>query len=175
MAQGNFLFIGDYLIANYDWQKRMPFFEVYSYGFPLNKAEELLKELPKIEKKSSNPDIILIAAGINNVIVKDYTFVDQIRRMVIRLSNIFPEAEIIINSLPNIRIPFVVEDAIFHLNNNIKLMASQTGCCYLDNFAKLAQKETDLFTDGGIDLTNKTYDIWSRSILEFVAFLFEDD
>lgn len=175
MTQGNFLFIGDYLIANYDWQKRMPFFEVFSYGFPLNKAEELLKNLPQIEKNAPTPNIILIVAGINNVIVKDYTFVDQIRRMVIRLSNIFPEAEIIINSLPNIRTTFVVEDAVYHLNENIKLMASQTGCCYLDNFAKLAQGETDLFTNGGIDLTNKAYDMWSRSILEFVAFLFEDD
>ena len=175
MTQGNFLFIGDYLIANYDWQKRMPFFEVFSFGFPLNKAEEVLKRLPQIEKQSSTPDIVLIMAGVNNVIVKDYTFVDQIRRMVIRLSNIYPEAEIIINSLPNIRVPFVVEDAIYHLNQNIQLMANQTGCCYLDNFAILAKKETDLFTEGGIDLTNKTYDMWSRSILEFVAFLFEDD
>lgn len=175
MSQGTFLFIGDYLIANYDWQKRMPFFEVYSYGFPLNKAEEILKKLPQIEKKTSSPDIILIMAGINNVIAKDYTFVDQIRRMVIRLSNIYPETEVIINSLPNIRVPFVVEDAVYHLNKNIQLMASQTGCCYLDNFAIQAEKETDLFTKAGIDLTDKTYDMWSRSILEFVAFLFEDD
>ncbi len=175
MAQGTFLFLGDYLIAEYDWQKRMPGFEVHSHGFSTENVDGLLKMLPSIEKNSPVPHIILIMTGAINVIDEDYTFIDQIRRIVIRLSNFFPDAEIIVNSLPNIKVPFVVNNAVYHLNKNIKLMASQTGCCYLDNFAVHAQNKVDIFKSDGIHLTRKTYDMWARSILEYVAFLYEDD
>ncbi len=175
MPQGTFLFIGDYLINEYDWQKRMPLFDVHSHGYSKDSVEELLSKLPYIEESASNPHIILIIAGIINVVDQDYTFVDQIRRMVIRLSNIFPESEIIVNSLPNIRVPFLVEDAIYHLNKDISLMASQTGCCYLDNFEILAKKDVNIFKQDGIHLTDASYDQWARSILEYVSFLHEDD
>ncbi len=174
MAQGTFLFIGDNYIADFDWQQRMSHFQVHSHGVGKEKVESLLQRLTKIEKSVENPDILLIMTGIANVIDEDYTFVDQIRRMVIRLSNRFPDAEIIVNSLPNIKVNFLVEEAIHHLNISINSMTRQTGCCYLDNFAKLAKNRT-IFESDGISLTPASYDRWARSILEYVAFLLEDD
>lgn len=173
MAQGTFLFIGDEYIANFDWQQRMPFFEVHTHGMKKEKIDGLLSRVGTVENSVPIPDIILIMIGTNNVISKDYTFVDQIRRLVIRLSNKYPEAEIIVNSLPNIRVPFLVEEAIHHLNVSISEMTRQTGCCYLDNFAALAKE--NIFLDDGIQLSEEAYDRWARSILEFVAFLLEDD
>ncbi len=175
MTQGTFLFLGDYLIADYDWQRRMPLFEVHTYGLAKEKVEGFLQRLSRIEDNAPTPDIILIMTGINNVIEKDYTFVDQIRRGVIRLSNRYPEAEIIVNSLPNIKVDFLVEEAIYHLNVSINEMTTQLGCCFLDNFANLATSNEMLFKKDGLNLTSKTYDKWARSILEFVAFLLEDD
>lgn len=175
MTQGTFLFIGDYLIADYDWQKRMPLFEVHSYGLAKEKVEGFLQRLDRIEEKTPDPDIILIMTGINNVIDKDYTFVDQIRRGVIRLSNRYPEAEIIVNSLPNIKVDVLVEEAIHHLNISINAMTTQLGCCFLDNFAVLASSNEKTFKRDGKSLTVKSYDKWARSILEYVAFLLEDD
>lgn len=174
MSQGTFLFIGDNLVANFDWQKRMPRFEVHSYGADKERVADLLRRLPQIERATPTPDIILIVIGINNVIDGDYTFVDQIRRIVIRLTNLFPQAEIIVNSLPNINIDFLVEEAIIHLNTSINEMTRQTGCCYLDNFVKIARDRT-IFSADGISLTPESYDRWARSILEYVAFLLEDD
>ncbi len=175
MTQGTFLFVGDNLIADFDWQKRMPLFQVHNYGVPHEQVQGLLKRLQHIENRAPMPDIILIMTGINNVIAEDYTFVDQIRRAVIRLSNTYPEAEIIVNSLPNIRISFLVDEAIHHLNTSINTMTRQTGCCYLDNFAKLTGNDTDIFARDGRTLTDSSYDKWARSILEYVAFLLEDD
>ena len=174
MAQGTFLFIGDSFIADFDWQQRMPHFDVHSLGAANEKVEGVLQRIAAIEQAVEQPDIILIMIGTVNVIEGDYTFVDQIRRIVIRLSNTFPNAEIIVNSLPNIRINFLVEEAIYHLNISINTMTRQTGCCYLDNFAKNA-KQPDLFEKDGICLTPESYDRWARSILEYVAFLLEDD
>lgn len=174
MAQGTFLFIGDNYIADYDWQHRMPYFEVHSHGIAQEKVEQLLARIAEVEKSVNAPDIIVIMTGIANVLEGDYTFVDQIRRMVIRLSNRFPEAELIVNSLPNIKRTFLVEEAIFHLNININTMTRQSGCCYLDNFAKIA-KNRGIFEEDGVTLTPAANDRWARSILEFVAFLLEDD
>jgi lysophospholipase L1-like esterase len=174
MAQGTFLLIGDNYIADFDWQQRMPNFKVHSYGVAKEKVEGFLKRASQIEQSVNSPDIIVIMSGISNVIDGDYTFVDQIRRMVIRLSNTFPETEIIVNSLPNIKVNFLVEEAIHHLNISINTMTRQTGCCYLDNFAKLA-KDRKIFKSDGLNLTPESYDRWARSILEYVAFLLEDD
>lgn len=174
MNQGTFLFIGDNLIADFNWQERMPLFDVHCHGTDQEMVEGLLRRIGKIEQSVPTPDIILIMIGINNVINKDYTFVDQIRRIVIRLSNTYPEAEIIVNSLPNINVDFLVEEAIHHLNVSINNMTRQTGCCYLDNFVALA-KNPEIFTADGINLTQRSYDRWARSILEYVAFLLEDD
>ena len=174
MVQGTFLLIGDNYIADFDWQKRIPHFQVHSYGIAQEKVEDLLKRISQFEQSSASPDIIVIMTGIANVIAEDYTFVDQIRRVVIRLSNFFPDAEIIVNSLPNIKVNFLFEDAIHHLNMSIDTMTRQTGCCYLDNFAKLAENGTILESDG-LNLSPASYDRWARSILEYVAFLLEDD
>ena len=173
--QGNFLFLGDFFIANYDWQKRMPFFQVLNFGVMDEKVEGLLTRLPEVEDKVDKPDIILIMSGMNNVVEHDYTFVNQLRRIVIRLTNRFPETEIIVNSLPLARIPVVVDNAIHHLNLNLKEMAGQTGSCYLGNFDIMAEKGESIFKQDGINLTSKAYDRWARSILEYVSFLLEDD
>ena len=175
MVQGTFLIIGDDYIADFDWQKRMPFFDVHSFGNSKEKVDGLLQRMSQIENSIPAPDIILIMTGINNVIAKDYTFVDQIRRIVIRLTNRYPETELIVNSLPDIKVPFLVDDAVRHLNVHINDMTRQTGCCYLDNFDILAKKQAKIFQKDGIHLTQQAYDRWARSFLEFVAFLLEDD
>ncbi len=175
MKQGTFLFLGDYFIADYDWQKRMPLFDVHCYGLGKEKVEGFLQRLTRILDTAPTPDIVLIMTGINNVIDNDYTFVDQIRRGVIRLSNYYPEAEIIVNSLPNIKADLLVDEAIHHLNLSLNEMTTQLGCCYLDNFANLAQANKKIFKKDGLSLTAKSYDSWARSILEYVAFLLEDD
>lgn len=174
MEQGTFLLLGDGFIADFDWQKRISHFKVYSHGINGEQVAGLLHRLPQVETAIPSPDIILIMSGINNVIGGDYTFVDQIRRAVIRLSNRYPQTEIIINSLPNIDAAFLVEEAIYHLNTSLNTMSRQTGSCFLDNFAKISM-DRSIFREDGVRLTTAAYDRWARAILEYVAFLLEDD
>ncbi len=173
--QGTFLFVGDSLIADFDWQKRMSLYDVHSFGFPGETVEGLLERLPTIEEKVEKAEIILVMIGVNNIIGQDYTFIDMIRKIIIRLRKKYPSAEIIINSLPPIKVQLLVEDAVTFLNNNIETVTTQTGCCFLSNFSKLEEKGFDIFQSDGVHLTPTTYDNWSRSILEYVAFLLEDD
>jgi len=174
MSQGTFLLLGDSLIADFDWQARMPSFKVYNYGIPGEKIQDLLDRLPEIENAVQVPDVILIMSGINNVIAQDYVFIDILRKIVIRLSNTYPNAEIILNSLPHINISFLVDDAVRHLNNNIETVSRESGCCYLDNFVKYSDKGLDIFLEDGIHIKKETYESWARSFLEYVAFLVEE-
>ncbi len=174
MRQGTFLLLGDSLIAGFDWQARMPSFKVYNYGVPGEKIEDLLGRLKEIEEAVESPDVILIMSGINNVIDEDYVFIDTLRKIVIRLSNYYPNAEIILNSLPHIDIPFLVDDAVRHLNGNIETVSRESGCCYLDNFVKYSDNGMDIFLADGIQIKKETYESWARSFLEYVAFLVEE-
>jgi lysophospholipase L1-like esterase len=175
MIRGTFFFIGDSFIAGYDWQARMSGFTVHSYGVPDEKAQDLLLRLPAIVDAVESPDIILIMSGISNVLAEDYAFIDVLRKIIIRLSKTYPGAEIIVNSLPHIQVPLLVKDAIRHLNANIRTLAQESGCCFLDNFTKYPTFRHDLFLKDGIHLTDESYALWSRSFLEYVAFLLEDE
>jgi lysophospholipase L1-like esterase len=175
MIKGTFLFIGDSFIAGYDWQARMPAFKVYSFGVADEKIQDLLLRLPSIEQAVESPDIILIMSGISNVLAEDYVFIDVLRKIVIRLSNTYPNAEIIVNSLPQIQVPLLVKDAIRHLNTNMQALSQDSGCCFLDNFTKYSARRHDIFLMDGIHLTDEAYSLWIRAFLEYVAFLLEDD
>jgi len=175
MIRGTFLLIGDSFIAGYDWQARMPAFKVYAFGVADEKIEDLLLRLPSIEKAVESPDIILIMSGISNVLAEDYVFIDILRKIVIRLSNTYPGAEIIVNSLPCIQVPLLIKDAVRHLNADIQTLSRDSGCCFLDNFTKYSKRNSDLFLMDGIHLTDEAYSLWIRAFLEYVAFLLEDD
>lgn len=174
MTKKTFLLLGDSLIADFDWQARMPSFKVHNYGIPGEKIQDLLGRLPTVEKAVESPDVILIMSGINNVIAEDYVFIDILRRIVIRLSNTYPNAEIVLNSLPHINIPFLVDDAVRHLNSHIETVSRESGCCFLDNFVKYSEKGLDIFQKDGITIKKETYEHWARSFLEYVAFLVEE-
>ena len=141
---------------------------------PDEKIQDLLNRLPAIEQAIEPPDIILIMSGINNIIAEDYVFIDVLRKIVIRLSNTYPNAEIILNSLPHIRISLLVDDAIRHLNSYIETVSRESGCYYLDNFVKYSDTDPDIFLSDGIHLNDEAYERWTRSFLEFVSFLLED-
>ena len=175
LSQGTFLILGDSLIAGYDWQARMPFFKVYTFGVYGEKVQDLLNRLPEIEEVIPSPDIILIATGISNVIVEDYGIIDILRKIITRLSSSYPNAEIIINSLPQIKISLQVDGAIQCLNRYLEVLSQELGCCYLNNFAKNSVPAPNIFLSDGIHLNDEAYKHWVRSFLEYVSFLLEEE
>lgn len=173
MTQSNFLFLGDSLIADFDWQARMQHFKVLNHGIAGETVQGLLNRIPSIGTKVDNPELILVMTGTNNLIIEDYSFLEPLREITIQLTSQYPTAEVIINSLLPCQLPWVPLNVLQQINQSIEDMTQQTGSCYLDMFSKL-KPTTDFFQDDGIHLTPMAYDLWSKSILEFVAFLIED-
>ena len=174
MAQSNLLFLGDSLIADFDWQARMHHFEVLNRGVPGETVQGLRNRIPIITKDLASPDLILVMIGTNNLIIEDFSFMGSLRQIIIKLTSQYPTAEVIINSLLPCQLPWVSMETLQRINAATEAMTRQTGSCYLDMFSKF-KPNPDFFQSDGIHLTDKAYDLWSKSILEFVSFLIEDE
>ncbi len=172
--QSSFLFLGDSLIADFDWQTRMQHFEILNHGVPGETAQGLRNRIPTITKDLAPPELILIMIGTNNLIIEDYSYLDTLRQITVQLTTLYPTAEVITNSLLPCQLPWVTIDTLERINKATEAMTRQTGSCYLDMFNKF-KPNSDFFQSDGIHITPKAYDLWSKSILEFVAFLIEDD
>lgn len=177
LTANNLLFLGDSLVADNNWQPRMPFCTVHNCGVPGSTAQDLLNSLPELCRRIPSPlAAILVMTGTNDVLAGKYTFVDTIRQIVVQLSKDFPAAEIIVTSLLPMKLPFLAEDTISSLNNHIEEVTRQTGCCFLDMHKKFLQaKDLELFQEDGVHLTYRAYELWARTLLEHMSLLLEND
>ncbi len=174
MTQETFLFLGDSLIADFNWQERMHHFNILNYGVPGETTQGLLNRIPSITEKIDKPELILLMIGTNNLIIEDYSFLDTLQKIIVQLTTIYPTTEVITNSLLPCQLPWINMETLERLNKHIEPMTQQTGSCYLDMFSKF-KPTSDYFQGDGVHLTPKAYDLWSKCILEFVSFLIEDD
>lgn len=175
MEKEKFAFIGDSLVADFDWQSRIPFFNVINYGIPGEVAQDLLERLPTIIDELKDPQVILLTIGTNNILNEDYDFVGTLNSIITDLSNAYPETEIIVNSLFPINIPSASQEDIVRINGEIDELSRATGSVYLNMYDRFANSNTQLFQEDGVHLNKKAYHLWSRNIMEFIAFLIEDD
>lgn len=175
VATNSFLFLGDSLVADNNWQPRMPFCTVHNCGVPGATAQNLLDSLPVLRRRVPSPLAILIMVGTNDILAERYDFVDTIRQVVIQLSKDFPTAELIVTSLLPMKLPFLAEDTIARLNDHIEAVTMQTGCTFLDIYNKFNNSDADLFQEDAIHLTRRAYDLWTKTLLEHVSFLIEND
>lgn len=174
-ASHDLVFIGDSLIADNNWQGRMPFCTVHNFGVPGATTSDLLASLASLGNRVPSPAAILIMIGTNDLLSGKTGFVDTIRQVVIQLSQTFPTAEIIVTSLLPMQLSSPNRESIQWVNEEIKTMTMQTGSCFLDIFTKFTQAGDGLFQNDGVHLTGRAYDIWTKSLLEHVAFLLEND
>lgn len=174
MKQGRLLFLGDSLLANFNWQKRITHFEVLNLSIVGETAQGLLDRLPSLPEQVFDPHIILIITGTNNLLMEDYNYAKTLRQIVLFLSHTYPAAEVIINSLIPLQIPWLKKEEMKRINSEMEVLSLQSGCCFLDVFSKFNTK-SGLFQADGIHLTETGYNLWARSILEHIAFLLEND
>jgi lysophospholipase L1-like esterase len=169
------LLLGDSLVADYDWQSRMPSYKVTNFGIPGEIALDLLESLSNIKKKTKHADVILVMAGTNDLLTGDYEFISTLKKIIVQLSHDFPTAEVVVNSLFPMELPDLPDYTISSLNCHIEAFTIQTGCCFLDMHRRLCDSDQLIFQEDGIHITKAAYEIWARALLEYIAFLIEND
>lgn len=169
------LFLGDSLVADYNWQAHMSACKVENFGVPGATAEDLLASLPTVKAKTQNPEVIVIMIGTNDLLSGNNDFHASLKNILIELSNDYPTAEILVTSLLPMLLPHLPENAISSLNAHIEALTMVTGSCFLDIHKRFAGSDKQLFQEDGVHLTDAAYAIWTRSLIEHLAFLIEND
>jgi len=75
------LLLGDSLVADYDWQSRMPAYQVINLGVPGAMAVDLLASLPDIKQDEEHADVIMIMIGTNDVLAGNYEYINILKKI----------------------------------------------------------------------------------------------
>ncbi len=169
------LLLGDSLVADHDWQSRMPSYKITNLGIPGIMAADLLASLPEIKNQVQHADVIMIVVGTNDLLAGDFEFINTLKKILVQLNHDFPTAEIVVNSLFPMQLPDTPDYMISNLNCQIEAFTMQTGCCFLDSHTRLSNSDQPIFQEDGVHPTEAAYEIWTRALLEHIAFLIEND
>jgi len=169
------LLLGDSLVASHDWQHRLASCQVTNFGIPGIMTSDIFNSLSDVKQQSPHADIIMLMVGTNDILTGNFEFIHTLRRICVTLCKNYPAAEVLITSIFPMDLPHLPYNTISSLNCHIEALTMQTGCCYLDIHARLKNLSIPIFEDDGVHVTKKTYEIWSRTLLEHIAFLIEDD
>ncbi|MGB3224659.1 MAG: GDSL-type esterase/lipase family protein [Desulforhopalus sp.] len=169
------LLLGDSLVADHDWQSRMPSYKVTNLGVPGAVASDLLTSLPDIKQQVKHADVIMLMVGTNDVLNGNFDYINTLKTIFVQLNHDFPMAEILVNSLFPMQLPHMSDNTITNLNSHIESFTVQTGCCFLDTHSRAGDSKEPIFLEDGVHLTDAAYEIWTRALLEHIAFLIEND
>lgn len=169
------ILIGDSLVADNDWQSRMSLHVVQNFGVPGATTLEVLDMLPVIKKRTKEVDIIMAMMGTNDLLSNNFHFIPTLKKIVVQLRKNYPLAEILLTSLFPMALPHLPHNTISSFNTHIVTLSTQTGNCYLNIHDKFLSNRDTIFQNDGVHITANAYEIWTRTLLEHIAFLIEDD
>ncbi|HSL39214.1 MAG TPA: hypothetical protein VK857_02495, partial [Desulforhopalus sp.] len=75
------LILGDSLVADYDWQARIPSERVTTFGMPGIGTANLLSLLPAIKQKVDRAAVIMVMAGTNDLLGGDLHFGETLKKI----------------------------------------------------------------------------------------------
>lgn len=166
------LFIGDSLIEFYDWQQRFTGNEVFNYGIAGETVEGLYARLQAVINKTANPDFVFIMTGINNVAMGDRDFIRTYRKIIAQIKAISPSSKIFVHSLLPVLFPFITNDEIRGINDELKDMAAKENVFYSDVHAVFLDSSgsprASFLLDDGVHLSDEGYRAWSAEIEKYL-------
>lgn len=169
------LLLGDSLVADNDWENRMPGYQVYNYGIPGDMTADLLSYLPEIKEQQSYADVVMVMIGTNDLLMGNFQFIHTLKKILPQLNSFYPAAELLICSILPMELPHLPQNTVSSLNSHIEALTMQTGSCFLNIHDLFKESQKAVFQLDGVHLTGVAYKIWTRSLLEHIAFLSEDD
>ena len=169
------LLLGDSLVADFDWQAKLPQYRVHNFGVPGAMTTDLLASLPVIREQVDYAEIIMVMIGTNDLLCGNHDLLHTLKKILIQLTQNYPSAETLVCSLFPMHLPHLPENTISSLNTHIEALTMRTGTCFLDVHSRLDSTAKEIFQDDGVHITPAAYEIWRRMLMEHIAFLLEND
>lgn len=165
--QKQFLFIGDSLIEFFNWQKRFPDYQVHNFGSAGETAEGLFSRLPGIINRVTEPDLVMIMTGINNIAMEDYGFLFTYEKIIGLLRESYGQAAIVMTSLLPIEL-FFLGEAVPRVNKRLAETARNMHIIYLDLYPlfldEVATPVKAFYDADGVHLSPEGYEVWARAL-----------
>lgn len=165
-------FIGDSLTEYFDWERRLPAYEVANLGIAGEAVEELLGRLDHVIASLEAPEALFLMTGINNVAMEEYGFAGDYRLTALRLAAAFPHALLVIQSILPVALPWVDNGGIRSLNRELAAIAEEARASYLDVYSAFVDArgapERGYLLDDGVHLSDKGYEVWSGMVEAFL-------
>lgn len=162
------LLVGDSLIDYFDWQGAFPGHKVWQYGVPGETVQGLLNRTESIIMQACPPDHIVIMTGTNNLAMEDFGFMPVYEKIIDRFTTVFPAAERIVTSLVPVRIPWLADSAVPHMNQHLKDLCLQTDSFFLNIFpgflGENGLQRRVFFMEDGVHLSIQGYKIWAAAL-----------
>lgn len=168
------IFIKDSMIEFGDWPLLLPLPEagLLNLGVAGETAEGLLRRLRSMLDRLPEPNLILIMTGTNNVGLEEYRFMPAYEEIIELLRDTFPQAEIIVNCLFPIRLPWLPDEIVPRVNQTLKSMALQKGVLFLDIYDRFitvqGHADEECFQADGVHLSQHGYRVWADSLALFI-------
>jgi len=123
---------------------------------------------------ATRPNVIYVMAGINDLRkgASDQAIWRNYRRIIRRLRQTHPQAQIIVQSILPTRLPKLPNSRIRHINTQLTLIAKQEGANYLNIYSWFTDMEGNLrpeLTTDGLHLSQEGYEVW-RSALQQIEY-----
>lgn len=168
---GDIVFLGDSLTDGARWDELFPGLPVKNRGINADLSTGVLARLGDIV--NGHPAAIFILIGTNDLpwfehradadIIITYT------NILAEIQNTSPETRVFIQSIfPRAR---SYNKRILHLNRELKILAENFGCAYIDIYSKLVDPTGQLrseLTNDGLHLLAAGYRIWVDAISPYI-------
>lgn len=177
MRKINLLILGDYLPTGYDWQARVPQFDITNLAENDATSTSVLKSLPEIQETHRNTDAIMLMIGANDLLAGNGNYTVTVQEIGIKILGMFPSTDLLITSMIPLETEKFSMQEITKMNEHMAATAMHIGGVFLDIFTPLcnAIKNGQKILLDGTHLTDTGYSIWAKTMLEHIAFLVEED
>ncbi|MEJ2696497.1 MAG: GDSL-type esterase/lipase family protein [Candidatus Sulfobium sp.] len=160
--------IGDSLTEFFDWQGRFPSHRVLNLGIAGEPVEGLLGRMSDIRTAIVRADLVFVMTGINNIAMEDYDIIPRYEKVLDTLVSDSAGAEIVIQSILPVRLPWVDNAEIEKINSDLEKTARGMKVRYFDIYHLFVDAGgnpvREYLSEDGVHLSARGYEVWSGAI-----------
>ena len=172
------IFLGNSITDGCNWTELFSDLRVKNRGISGDVTEGVLNRLDEVTE--SNPSKVFIMIGINDLArnKSKKEILDNYKIIVDRILEVSPKTEIYIESILPVnekygkfKKHYAKADSVVSLNKELENLAERKGQTYVDLFSSFIDGEgklKDEFTEDGLHLNGKAYQLWKSLVEKFV-------